>query len=80
MSDLMAVLIGVACGIVASIPTSLLILAIFDWRDRRATYSEPTIIVIEPSLPDHKELSDEKRFDYLELPNTTGPLQLRRQG
>jgi len=50
-TDAMAVVIGVACGVVASIPTSLLILAVSNRRDeqevrRRGEY--PPVVIVNP--------------------------------
>jgi hypothetical protein len=51
-ADAMAVVIGVACGVLASIPTSLLILAVTSRREerevrRRADY--PPVVIVNPA-------------------------------
>ena len=51
-TDAMAVVVGVACGVLASIPTSLLILAVSgrrgerEVRQRRADY--PPVVIVNP--------------------------------
>jgi len=51
-TDAMAVVIGVACGVVASIPTSLLILAVSNRRGEREVPQQrsayPPVVIINP--------------------------------
>ena len=53
-TDAMAVVIGVACGVLASIPTSLLILAVSDrqWgqggREVRSQGDYPPVVIVSP--------------------------------
>ena len=64
-TDAMAVVIGVACGVVASIPTSLLILAVSNRREeqevrRRGEY--PPVVIVNPGNNQPRYL---QRFDGL---------------
>ena len=51
-TDAMAVVIGVACGVVASIPTSLLILAVSNRRGEREVRQQrrdyPPVVIVNP--------------------------------
>ena len=50
-TDAMAVVIGVACGVVASIPTSLLILAVSNRRGEREVQQRrdyPPVVIVNP--------------------------------
>jgi hypothetical protein len=50
-TDAMAVVIGVACGVVASIPTSLLILAVSNRRGEREVRQRrdyPPVVIVNP--------------------------------
>jgi hypothetical protein len=51
-TDAMAVVIGVACGVLASIPTSLLILAVTSRRGEREVPQRrdyPPVVIVNPS-------------------------------
>ena len=62
----MAVVVGVACGVAASIPTSLLILVVSARRDNRAEETMyrpintgracPPVVVIQGGVPGHNQL------------------------
>jgi hypothetical protein len=50
-TDAMAVVIGVGCGVLASIPTSLLILAVTNRRDERQVHRQldyPPVVIVNP--------------------------------
>ncbi|MBM4466221.1 MAG: hypothetical protein FJ014_11825 [Chloroflexi bacterium] len=50
-TDAMAVVIGVACGVVASIPTSLLILTVTNRRGEREVQRQPNyppVVIVNP--------------------------------
>jgi hypothetical protein len=50
-TDAMAVVIGVGCGVVASIPTSLLILAVTNRREERQVQRQPNyppVVIVNP--------------------------------
>jgi len=51
-TDAMAVVIGVGCGVLASIPTSLLILAVTNRRDERQVHRQldyPPVVIVNPA-------------------------------
>jgi len=51
-TDAMAVVIGVACGVLASVPTSLLILAVTSRRGEREAQRQPNyppVVIVNPS-------------------------------
>lgn len=50
-TDAMAVVIGVGCGVLASVPTSLLILAVTNKRDERQVHRQPDyppVVIVNP--------------------------------
>ena len=67
-TDAMAVVIGVGCGVVASIPTSLLILAVTNRREERQVHRQPNyppVVIVNPG-------SNQPR--YLQQPPFQTPL------
>jgi hypothetical protein len=51
-TDAMAVVIGVGCGVLASVPTSLLILAVTNRRDERQVQRRPDyppVVIVNPA-------------------------------
>lgn len=68
-ADAMAVVIGVGCGVLASIPTSLLILAVTNRRGEREIPQHrdyPPVVIVNPSNSQPR---------YLEPPLPTAMLQ-----
>jgi len=68
-TDAMAVVIGVACGVMASIPTSLLILAVSNRRGEREVRQRrdyPPVVIVSPG-------NNQPR--YLQPPFPTPPSQ-----
>jgi hypothetical protein len=50
-TDAMAVVIGVGCGVLASVPTSLLILAVTNRREERQVHRQPDyppVVIVNP--------------------------------
>ena len=69
-TEAMAVVVGVACGVVASIPTSLLILAVSNRRGEREVRQQrrdyPPVVIVNPG-------NNQPR--YLQPPFPTPPIQ-----
>ena len=72
-TDAMAVVIGVACGVLASVPTSLLILAVSgrqpgrgEQREARQQRSSPPVVIVNPG---------NNQPHYLQPPFQAPPLQ-----
>ena len=62
-TEAMAVVIGVACGVLASIPTSLLILAVIRRGDQQVEWRQPTspsppVIIVQGGEPRRLELPE----------------------
>ena len=73
-TDAMAVVIGVACGVVASIPTSLLILAVSNRHGEREVRQQrrdyPPVVVVNPG-------GNQPR--YLQPPFQAPPMQAQER-
>ena len=72
-TDAMAVVVGVACGVVASIPTSLLILAVSNRRGEREVRQRrdyPPVVIVNPG-------NNQPR--YLQPPFPTPPMQAQER-
>ena len=68
-TDAMAVVVGVACGVLASIPTSLLILAVSGRRGEREVRQQrdyPPVVIVNPG-------NNQSR--YLQPPFQSPPIQ-----
>ena len=72
-TDAMAVVVGVACGVLASIPTSLLILAVSNRRGEREVRQRrdyPPVVIVNPG-------NNQPR--YLQPPFPTPPMQAQER-
>jgi hypothetical protein len=72
-TDAMAVVIGVACGVVASIPTSLLILAVSNRHERRQVQRQgdyPPVVIVNPGGSQPR---------YLQAPFPIPPMQAQER-
>ena len=72
-TDAMAVVVGVACGVVASIPTSLLILAVSNRRGEREVRQRrdyPPVVIVNPGTNQPR---------YLQPPFPTPPMQAQER-
>jgi hypothetical protein len=73
-TDAMAVVIGVACGVVASIPISLLILAVSNRQEKREAWPQrrdyPPVVIVNPG-------SNQPR--YLQAPFPIPPMQAQER-
>ena len=72
-TEAMAVVVGVACGVVASIPTSLLILAVSNRRGEREVRQRrdyPPVVIVNPG-------NNQPR--YLQPPFPTPPMQAQER-
>jgi hypothetical protein len=80
-TDAMAVVVGVACGVLASIPTSLLILAVSNRRGEREVRQRrdyPPVVIVNPGSNQPRYL---QRFDGLTTrpPFPTPPMQAQER-
>ncbi len=81
-TDAMAVVVGVACGVLASIPTSLLILAVSNRRGEREVRQQrrdyPPVVIVNPGSNQPRYL---QRFDGLTTrpPFPTPPMQAQER-
>ena len=72
-TDAMAVVVGVACGVVASIPTSLLILAVSNRRGEREVRQRrdyPPVVIVNPGTNQPR---------YLQPPFPIPPMQAQER-
>jgi hypothetical protein len=68
-SEAMAVIIGVICGVAASVPTSLLIIYTLGKRgesqaNQRSAASYPPVVVVNPSAPQQGSNNPWQRQNY----------------
>ena len=72
-TEAMAVVVGVACGVIASIPTSLLILAVSNKRGEREVRQQrdyPPVVIVNPG-------NNQPR--YLQPPFQAPPIQTQER-